>query len=252
MSNDMVFKARDVFKTLVDLTDEEKMFLEGGNIHELLEKEKLHRQTYEFVRESDEQKYREQNQTRKRYKSNQINFRNVSSMMSGEKVDLNNTIQYDANAQTKRNHQRKLMGQSVEWGRLPFEFDSIVDGQSIITNRNYKAPNQGVRNSIAVAKTAKLAVPDTSFRRNANLYSSIMGKNTKRSIAMSTEGASSIKFNMRRAKTRLATQDDIQDNISPSTNMRLESGLSGARFTLDASELTKKPAINMTISGSSV
>ena len=34
--------------------------------------------------------------------------------------------------------------------------------------------------------------------------------------------------------------------------MALDSGISGARFALDASELTKKPAINMTIAGSSI
>ena len=54
MSNDMVLKARDVFKTLVDLTDEDKLFLENGKIEELLDKEKLNRQTFEFVRESDD------------------------------------------------------------------------------------------------------------------------------------------------------------------------------------------------------
>ena len=55
MSNDMALKARNVFKTLVDLTDEEKVFLENGQINELLEKERLHRQTFEYVRESDNQ-----------------------------------------------------------------------------------------------------------------------------------------------------------------------------------------------------
>ena len=53
MSNDLAFKARDVFKTLVDLTDEDKMFLEGGQLNDLLEKERLNRQTFEFARESD-------------------------------------------------------------------------------------------------------------------------------------------------------------------------------------------------------
>ena len=96
-------------------------------------------------------------------------------MMSGDRVDLNSTIQYDVNTSTKPNLQRKLMGQSVEWVELPFEFDSIVDGQSILSNRNQMAPNRGVRNSTAMAKTAKLTVPDTSYRRTANLYSSIMG-----------------------------------------------------------------------------
>ena len=55
MSEDLAQKARDIFKTLVDLTDEEKMFLENGKINELLDKEKLQRQTFEFVRESDNQ-----------------------------------------------------------------------------------------------------------------------------------------------------------------------------------------------------
>ena len=133
----MVLKARDVFKTLVDLTDEDKLFLENGKIEELLDKEKQNRQTFEFVRESDDQKFKEKNQTRQRYKSNQINFKDLSSMLvSGDKVDMSNTIQYDVNSSTRQNHQRKLMGQSVEWVRLPFEFDSIVDGQSILTNRN--------------------------------------------------------------------------------------------------------------------
>ena len=50
----MVLKARDVFKTLVDLTDEDKLFLENGKIEELLDKEKQNRQTFEFVRESDD------------------------------------------------------------------------------------------------------------------------------------------------------------------------------------------------------
>ena len=133
----MVLKARDVFKTLVDLTDEDKLFLENGKIEELLDKEKQNRQTFEFVRESDDQKFKEKNQTRQRYKSNQINFKDLSSMLvSGDKVDMSNTIQYDVNSSARQNHQRKLMGQSVEWVRLPFEFDSIVDGQSILTNRN--------------------------------------------------------------------------------------------------------------------
>ena len=57
-------------------------------------------------------------------------------LVSGDKVDMSNTIQHDVNSSTRQNHQRKLMGQSVEWVRLPFEFDSIVDGQSILTNRN--------------------------------------------------------------------------------------------------------------------
>ena len=55
MSEDLTQKARDIFKTLVDLTNEEKMFLENGKINELLDKEKLQRQTFEFVRESDNQ-----------------------------------------------------------------------------------------------------------------------------------------------------------------------------------------------------
>ena len=76
MSNDLAFKARDVFKTLVDLTDEDKMFLEGGQLNDLLEKERLNRQTFEFARESDNQKYKEQTKTRQRFRSNQINFRN--------------------------------------------------------------------------------------------------------------------------------------------------------------------------------
>ena len=53
-----------------------------------------------------------------------------------------------------------------------------------------------LRNSVAVPKKGtKMTIPDTSYRRNANLYSSIMGKNTKRSLCVSTEGASSVKFN---------------------------------------------------------
>lgn len=70
MSNDLAFKARDVFKTLVDLTDEDKMFLEGGQLHDLLEKERKNRQTFEFVRESDNQRYMEQTKTRQRFRSN--------------------------------------------------------------------------------------------------------------------------------------------------------------------------------------
>jgi len=36
MSNDMVFKARNVFKTLVDLSEDERVFLEGGSLHDML------------------------------------------------------------------------------------------------------------------------------------------------------------------------------------------------------------------------
>ena len=100
MSNDMALKARNVFKTLVDLTDEEKVFLENGQINELLEKERLHRQTFEYVRESDNQQFKEKNQNRQRYKSNQINYKNLSMMLTGERVDRSNTIQHDVNPAT--------------------------------------------------------------------------------------------------------------------------------------------------------
>ena len=68
------------------------------------------------------------------------------------------------------------MGQSVEWSKLPFELDSI--GQA------------SVLSSIQTARYKEHKNVDTSYRRNANLYSSIMGTNTKRSINASTDEAS--------------------------------------------------------------
>ena len=81
-----------------------------------------------------------------------------------------------------------------------------------------------------------------------------MGKTTKRSNAVSTDGTSSIKFNLniKRVNERLATQVVRSANISPSKNMAIEAGISGTRFAFDTSELTKKPAINMTNAGTSV
>lgn len=56
-----------------------------------------------------------------------------------------------------------MMGQSVEWKRLPFDFESII------TNRSNNS-------NVAKSKYEAQKGADTSFRRNANLYSSIMGK----------------------------------------------------------------------------
>lgn len=68
------------------------------------------------------------------------------------------------------------MGQSVEWGKLPFEFDR-AEQSSIVTNMQ-SSPHR------KITKPHKMA--DTTFRRNANLYSSIMGKSTRNSIRAST------------------------------------------------------------------
>ena len=114
------------------------------------------------------------------------------------------------------------------------------------------APNLGVRNSVTTPKTKQLTVPNTSFNGNANLYSSIMGKNTKRSIAISSNQTSSIKFNARRAGKRMATEGDHRVSICPSTIMTNDSGVSGAKLAMSTSRVDKKPAINMSIAGSSV
>ena len=39
MSNELSMKAKNVFKTLVDLNDDEKVFLEDGSLHELFRKD---------------------------------------------------------------------------------------------------------------------------------------------------------------------------------------------------------------------
>ncbi len=55
------------------------------------------------------------------------------------------------------------MGQSVEWDTPPFDFESIGN-RSVISNLQANEKYGAHRGA------------DTSFRRTANLYSSIMGK----------------------------------------------------------------------------
>lgn len=69
------------------------------------------------------------------------------------------------------------MGQSVEWKRLPFDFESIL------TNNSPRS------NAALMSKYEAHKGADVSYRRNANLYSSIMGKATS-FLAMSTEPVS--------------------------------------------------------------
>ena len=50
MSNELQAKARNAFRELVELNDEEKMFLDDGQLVEIFEREKERRQTFEYVK----------------------------------------------------------------------------------------------------------------------------------------------------------------------------------------------------------
>lgn len=50
MSQQLTTKAQNLFKNLVDVNNEEKVLLEDGSLKDLLEKEKEHRQTFEYVK----------------------------------------------------------------------------------------------------------------------------------------------------------------------------------------------------------
>lgn len=80
-------------------------------------------------------------------------------------------------------NQRNLMGQSVEWMKLPYGIDSL-GASSLLSNKN------SVTTRTKAHKDANI-----SYRPMANLYSSIMGKPThnkkSRSIYASTMDASS-------------------------------------------------------------
>ena len=50
MSQQLTSKVKNVFKNLVDVNNEEKVLLDNGSLRDLLEKEKEHRQTFEYVK----------------------------------------------------------------------------------------------------------------------------------------------------------------------------------------------------------
>ena len=72
----------------------------------------------------------------------------------------------DSTAEAKEPVKRKLLGHSVEWIKMPYE---INQHENIISADS------------SVFSTGKSRPGDNTYRRNAHLYSSIMGPVTRRS-----------------------------------------------------------------------
>ena len=51
MSSEMSMKAHAVFKSLVTVSDDEKILLDHGSLRELLDREETKRQKFEYVKE---------------------------------------------------------------------------------------------------------------------------------------------------------------------------------------------------------
>ena len=112
MSDELTIKARNTFKKLVDLTEEDKVLLEDGSIHELLEREMQHRQTFEFAKDGVVQTRKQDKANKRRYLSNEIKFKDLSTIRTSfDKDDLGEKlVDEDGIAMS-----RMMMGQSVEW-----------------------------------------------------------------------------------------------------------------------------------------
>lgn len=80
MSSEMSLKAHYVFKKFVAINDDERIFLDNGSLHDLIEKDKNNRQTFEYEGKERTEKHRNKIEKRKCFKSNQIKFRNLSDI----------------------------------------------------------------------------------------------------------------------------------------------------------------------------
>lgn len=136
MSNELSMKAQNVFKQMVDLKDDEKVFLEDGSLRDLFQRDNEARQTFEYEKHNTLIEEKKKQETRKRYRSNQIAFRNLSNIKS---VIVEDTEAFEEAGNESPTLDRKLMGQSVEWGRLPFELDSI--GQASVLSSKLPVAN---------------------------------------------------------------------------------------------------------------
>jgi hypothetical protein len=81
LNNDLIFKAKSMLKDLVNFTEEDKVFLEGGDLHDMLEREDAHRQTFEYAKNLKD-KHKKAKEARSRCQSNQIQFRNLNTLGS--------------------------------------------------------------------------------------------------------------------------------------------------------------------------
>lgn len=52
LNNELVLKAKNMLKELVNFTDEDKVFLEGGDLNDLIEGDKNRRQKFEYAKDS--------------------------------------------------------------------------------------------------------------------------------------------------------------------------------------------------------
>ena len=102
--------------------------LEDGSLHNLLDAEYNNRQTFEYSKNTAARARKNEAANKKRYTSHEIKFKNLSSIRTSLHDDDTKELKLDGLAV-----QRNLMGQSVEWGNMPFEFDSIANG-SILSN----------------------------------------------------------------------------------------------------------------------
>ena len=221
MSYELTSKAKMAFQNMVDLEDDEKVLLEDGSLRDLLEKEKVHRQTFEYVKSVTDKLRAKDKETQKRYFSNKIKFRNMSTL-SGAAAGFSEIEELDKPDQLLY-QQRKLMGQSVEWGKLPFEFDSI-GSEAVPANK------LGKKTIHSPHKNA-----DTSYRRNAQLYSSIMGKSTRNSIRPSTTDTAATHGRAAAANVKMSLESAQGINrIAPNLEVAAAAS-SGLQGSFDAS-----------------
>ena len=82
MTNELSLKAKDCFKKLVDLNNDEKVLLDDGSLHDLFQRDNDARQTFEYVKQSNKTADDQKLKVQKRYRSNQIAFRNLSNLQS--------------------------------------------------------------------------------------------------------------------------------------------------------------------------
>ena len=92
MSNELCMKAQNAFKHLVDLKETDKVFLDGGSLTDLLEKEAAHRQTFEYSKKTADDQRRKEKAVKKRYESNTIKFRNLSNLKTLVPKDDSETV----------------------------------------------------------------------------------------------------------------------------------------------------------------
>ena len=82
MTNELSLKAKDCFKKLVDLNNDEKVLLDDGSLHDLFQRDNDARQTFEYIKQSNQIEDDLKLKVQKRYRSNQIAFRNLSNLQS--------------------------------------------------------------------------------------------------------------------------------------------------------------------------